>query len=120
MSLVETIHTKNWILGDISPDNFLVASQGKNDEIEIHVVDFGMAKQYWDPKTEKHIPDRKNKSSGTTRYMSINTHRGLKQSRRDDMEAMGYVFIYFLRGALPWQGISAADEEEKCQRIGKK
>lgn len=121
ITLIEELHAHDLIYRDIKPDNFLIGRPSQPDANMVHLIDFGMAKLYRDPKTKQHIPYREKKSlSGTARYMSINTHLGREQSRRDDMEALGHVFFYFLRGQLPWQGLKAASNKLKYEKIGEK
>ncbi|KAH7120106.1 putative casein kinase I [Dactylonectria estremocensis] len=119
ISRIEYIHAKSFIHRDIKPDNFMmgVSKQGN----QVFLADFGLAKKYRDPKTHFHIPYRESKNLiGTARYASINTHLGVEQSRRDDMESLGYVMLYFCRGSLPWQGLKAATKKQKYDRIMEK
>ncbi|BFZ64667.1 serine/threonine protein kinase [Saitoella coloradoensis] len=119
ISRIEYIHAKSFIHRDIKPDNFLMGIGKRGNQV--NVIDFGLAKKYRDPKTHLHIPYRENKNlTGTARYASINTHLGVEQSRRDDMESLGYVMMYFCRGALPWQGLKAATKKQKYDRIMEK
>lgn len=113
---LEYIHSKNYLHRDIKPDNFLIGLAKKANVV--YVIDFGLAKKYRDSTTLQHIPysDHKN-LTGTARYASLNTHLGIEQSRRDDLEALGFVLMYFNRGSLPWQGLKTATKKERYERI---
>ena len=92
ISRIEYIHSRNFIHRDIKPDNFLMGIGKRGNQV--NVIDFGLAKKFRDPKTHLHIPYRENKNlTGTARYTSINTHLGVEQARRDDLESLAYVLI---------------------------
>lgn len=115
---VEYIHSRRIIHRDIKPDNFAIG-RGKHSH-RVFIIDFGLAKKFMS-SDGKHIKYKDGKSlTGTARYASINTHIGIEQARRDDMEGLGYVFMYFLRGKLPWQGLRARGVKEKYEKIKQK
>ena len=87
--------------------------------LTVYAIDFGLAKRYKDPKTGDHIAFKEGKGmTGTARYASLNVHLGFEQSRRDDLEAIGFMLIYFGReGKLPWMGLKGKTKKEKYDNI---
>ncbi len=113
---VDTLHSRHLIHRDIKPANFVIGVA--DNAANVFCVDFGLSKRYRHPKNLHHIPHRDGRSlTGTPRYASINNHLGIEQSRRDDLESIGYVLIYFLKGTLPWQGLKAKNAQKKYRLI---
>lgn len=132
---IACLHAGSFVHRDIKPENFLLGT-GKLGNV-VHIIDFGLAVEYQDPETHVHMAYHdKHKLVGTLRYASVNNHLGigrceaicrryvtnyaLVQSRRDDLESLGYILIYFCRGSLPWQGLKAQTEDEKYELVKEK
>ena len=104
---IEYIHSKNIIHRDIKPENFTI---GYKNQSTIYIIDFGISKKYKSSRTGKHVKySLTGKLFGTVRYISYNASRGVQQSRRDDLESIGYMLIYLCSGKLPWQGLKFKD-----------
>lgn len=115
---IEYVHTRRIIHRDVKPDNFTIGID--KHKHRVFIIDFGLAKKYMS-STAEHIKYREGKGlTGTARYASINTHLGIEQSRRDDLESIGYVLLYFLKGSLPWQNLKAKNTKEKYEKIKEK
>ena len=111
---LEYIHSKRFIHRDIKPQNFLM---GVKDPETVYLIDFGLAKKFMSKKG-KHIKfNINNNITGTPRYCSINALRGAEQSRRDDLESLFYVIMYFFRGNLPWQNLKIKSRQQRFNKI---
>lgn len=116
LSRVEYLHMNCLLHRDIKPENFLMGLGSQRTRV--FMIDFGLAKRYYRPSTRKHIPYyESNQLIGTARYASVHAHFA-EQGRRDDLESVGYLLIYFLHGRLPWQGITADTPVQKYEKIG--
>ena len=116
---IQSIHQKYYIHRDIKPDNFMTG-RGENEK-NIYIIDFGLAKKYYSVSKAQHIKFTTGKHLiGTARYCARNAHRGYEQGRRDDIESIGYVLMYFLLGVLPWQGLKIKKNEDQFEKIAEK
>ena len=115
LTSIEYFHEMGYLHRDIKPDNFVF---GRKNPDHLYMIDFGLSKKYRDPYTHEHIKYVFGKNlTGTARYASLAALKGAEQSRRDDMEAMGYVWVYLLKGALPWMGLHGDGKRNKYQAI---
>ena len=116
MDRIKVLHSKELIHRDIKPDNYVIGLEDKSNIV--YLIDYGLIKRYINSVTREHIPFSEQKRMvGTPRYCSLRAHMGCEQSRRDDLESLGYCLIYMLKGTLPWQGIREATKEKKNMAI---
>jgi len=113
LTRIEYTHTKSFLHRDIKPHNFLIGKQNL-----VYIIDFGLSKMYRNPYTHKHIPLIAHKSLiGTARYASIYAHLGFEQGRKDDLQSLGYMLMFFSRGDLPWEGVMGNTRKERHSKI---
>lgn len=106
ISILEKMHSRGYVHGDVKPENFLLGPSGTPDEKKLFLVDLGLATKWRDSTTGLHVEydQRPDVFRGTVRYASAHAHLGRTGSRRDDLESLAYTLIFLLRGRLPWQG----------------
>lgn len=119
LKILEYIHENNIIHRDLKPDNIVIGANENHGNI--YLLDFGLSKKFSSGDIGNHIDFSKNKSLiGSMRYASIRNHKGHEQSRRDDLESLGYILLYFLKGGvLPWNGLQTSNKNEKSKQICK-
>ncbi|XP_021966543.1 casein kinase I [Folsomia candida] len=113
---LQFIHDNSIIHRDLKPNNMVMGLGDKANKL--FLIDFGLAEVY--RTSYFHLSYNQNKTqgvAGTAGYTSLNAHLGIRRSRRDDMESIGYILVYFLRRGLPWIGLDASNKEALCARI---
>ena len=116
LDAVQGLHDKGFLHRDIKPENFLLGATGIQGK-EVYLVDYGLCKRYRMSSTD-HIPYKEGKRlTGTVRYASVHVHLGEEQSRRDDLESLGYVGVFLIKRKLPWMGLGGKDKGEMHQRV---
>ena len=111
---LKSLHEKGIIHRDLKPENFVIGPKKK--ERIIYLIDFGLSKKISNDKILPTIKADRN-IIGTMRYISMNTHQGYEQGRRDDLESLFYIIIYFMKGELPWQNLKSKTRAEKYSKI---
>ncbi|XP_019175846.1 PREDICTED: casein kinase 1-like protein HD16 [Ipomoea nil] len=106
ISILEKLHSRGYVHGDVKPENFLLGPPGTPDEKKLFLVDLGLATRWRDTSTGAHVKydQRPDVFRGTVCYASVHAHHGRIASRRDDLESLAYTLVFLLRGRLPWQG----------------
>ncbi|KQJ85564.1 casein kinase 1-like protein HD16 [Brachypodium distachyon] len=106
ISILESMHSKGYVHGDVKPENFLLGQPSTAQEKKLYLVDLGLATRWKDPTTGTHVEydQRPDAFRGTVRYASAHAHLGRTASRRDDLESLAYTLVFLHRGRLPWQG----------------
>ncbi|KAJ4882563.1 Protein kinase family protein [Raphanus sativus] len=106
ISILEKLHMKGFVHGDVKPENFLLGQPGTADEKKLYLIDLGLASKWKDSHSGQHVEydQRPDVFRGTVRYASVHAHLGRTGSRRDDLESLAYTLIFLLKGRLPWQG----------------
>ncbi|CAG8570935.1 878_t:CDS:2, partial [Ambispora gerdemannii] len=137
VTIMECVHREGIVYRDVKPENFLLEYEFKLPEYldsdqeqppdtellyqskhTVSIIDFGSSYIYLDPKTRNHVPyNRDSCKKGTHTFVSLNVHKGVSHSRRDDLESLGYLFIYLIRGKLPWTGIKGRTAEEVWEKV---
>lgn len=119
LKLIKRVHNKDYIHRDLKPDNFMFGKEANANKL--YLIDFGLCRKYCSTKNKIHLTFKTGKKlTGTARYCSVYTHLGYEQSRRDDLESIGYLLILFLNGSLPWQGLRIKKRNEHYKAIGEK
>ncbi|PON86858.1 GPCR kinase [Trema orientale] len=106
VSILEKLHMKGFVHGDVKPENFLLGQPGTADEKKLYLIDLGLASRWKDASSGQHVEydQRPDIFRGTIRYASVHAHLGRTGSRRDDLESLAYTLIFLIKGRLPWQG----------------
>ena len=127
---LRSMHKNGLLHRDLKPNNFAWGNYSKNylgahhsysadyETSSIYLIDFGLSDAYIDPKTgQVYKSEKGGKFIGTLRYSSVNSHKGIRQCRKDDLESLMYILVYFYKGKLPWQDVKSKQKEEKHQKI---
>ncbi|KAL2323855.1 hypothetical protein Fmac_022913 [Flemingia macrophylla] len=106
LSILEKMHSKGYVHGDVKPENFLLGQPATAQEKKLFLVDLGLATKWRDTSSGLHVEydQRPDMFRGTVRYASVHAHLGRTASRRDDLESLAYTLIFLHKGRLPWQG----------------
>ena len=121
LQCLQALHQLGYLYRDVKPANFMLKNQELlNSKGRLYLIDLGLCKQFMRPDTGEHIKMKTNKKMiGTPVFCSINTHKGIENSRRDDLESWVYMIVYLVK-KLPWEDYSLRKDVKGVENVGGK
>jgi serine/threonine protein kinase len=116
LNRLELVHSKGYIYRDVKPGNFIL--QTRRGKGKVFLIDFGLIRSYLAEGTNNHVSYERQSFAGTAQFAPLNAHLSKAQSRRDDLESLGYMCVYFMKGTLPWNKVKTKDKRERKRQIG--
>lgn len=129
LDALEYIHQHGYVHSDIKAGNILLesskslkvkrTSKGYYPVIDkLYLIDYGLAAKYIQSNKHKPYNEASRKAhQGTLFYTCIDAHKGVAQSRRGDLQNLGFCLLEWLTGSLPWKKKAVKEKVKKSKEV---